>query len=213
MSKMKKLLYVLILMLAVNFFGCKGEIGPEGPKGDPGVAGSLGAAGAPGTNGAPGATGPKGETGNANVISTTWTFNRTAVGKNGAIAYLEVPANFVKEPENFTGLFMAYLTPLETVFDNFNPGVTLALPHNYREGTVPSTVYVYRVSGGTYYIMFKTNDGSNTITNYNFLNSGRFNVRMVWAPASANGRMGKMPDGSVGIQFVNGEPVNQSSNK
>lgn len=203
---MKRLLYMLIFVISVNLFGCKGEIGPEGPKGDAGVAGNAGPQGTPGTQGA---TGPKGDTGNSNVISTTWTFDRTAVGKNGSIAFLQVPSTSVKEPENFTGLFMAYLTPLVTNFDNFSPGATLVLPHNYREGSVPSSVYVYRVDGGSYYIMFKTNDGSNTPTNHSYLNSGRFSVRLVWVPASANGRIGNTPDADNGIQFINGEPVNQ----
>ena len=197
-------------------FGCKGDIGPEGPKGEIGAAGTkgdagtAGAAGTAGSKGDTGATGAKGDTGNSNVISTTWTFNRSAVMKYGSFANVQIPAGFVKEPSNFTGLFMAYLTPLDQVFGGFSPDVTFVLPHQYVDMTLPSNAIVYRTGFGTYYMAFSLLAPGNSPSNFSYLDSGRFALRLVWVPASPNLRAdANMVDSEKGIRFVNGVPVTQ----
>jgi len=209
---MRKLFYASILALAIGIFGCKGEIGPEGPKGETGAAGTkgdTGVAGSAGAKGDTGAAGAKGDPGNSNVISATWTFNRSAVIKYGSIANLQIPGEFVKEPSNFTGLFMAYLTPLDQVFGGFSPNATMVLPHQYLDGAIPSTAFAYRTNFGTYYIAFNLLNPGSSPSNFGYLDSGRFTLRLVWVPASSMRVDANLADSAKGIRFVNGVPVTQ----
>ena len=168
--------------------GIEGQKGDKGDKGDRGEAGARGAKGDKGDKGdrgetgARGATGPKGDTGNANVLSSTYTFNRTAITQYNGTANIQIPSTHVLEPTGFDGAFMAYLTPLDVLFGNYSAGVTITLPHAWYNNTTATmaTATAHRTSFGTYY--FAVNYQGSTSNSFPFLNSGRFSLRLVWIP-------------------------------
>ncbi len=162
--------------------GVAGEKGDKGDRGEAGARGATGAKGDRGETGARGATGPKGETGNANVLSSTYTFNRTAITQYNGTANLQIPSTHVLEPSGFDGAFMAYLTPLDAPLGEYGAGVTITLPHAWYSNTTATmaTATAYRTGFGTYY--FAINYQGATSNSFPFLDSGRFSLRLVWIP-------------------------------
>ncbi|MFC7526854.1 hypothetical protein ACFQRK_23055 [Parapedobacter sp. GCM10030251] len=163
--------------------GDKGDRGAKGDKGDKGDTGPRGATGATGPRGATGATGPRGATGNANVLSSTYRFNRTAISQYAGSATMQIPAAYVLEPEGFDGAFMAYLTPINApIFGGFSSGNTMTLPFSWYNNPTASmvTAMVYKTSFNTYYfgIVYQ----GSTSSSYPFLSAGEFSLRLVWIP-------------------------------
>ena len=87
---MKKILFSLLVVSSILFFGCKGEkgdVGPQGSSGIPGATGSTGATGATGSTGATGATCSTGATGATGSTGATGPAGSTgATGPAGANA-------------------------------------------------------------------------------------------------------------------------------
>jgi len=168
--------------------GEKGDKGDKGAKGDKGDRGATGPAGPTGPRGPAGPTGPRGpagprgETGNANVLSSTYTFNRADINKYNGLANILIPNSLVLEPDDFDGAFIAYLTPTGTPFGGYSAGVTISLPHTWRDNSVAdlATATVYRTSFGSYY--FSINLATSTSNAFPFLSSGGLSLRLVWIP-------------------------------
>ncbi|WP_353129693.1 hypothetical protein [Parapedobacter pyrenivorans] len=163
--------------------GDRGAKGDKGDKGDSGARGATGATGATGPRGATGATGPRGATGNANVLSSTYRFNRSAISQYAGSATLQIPAAYVLEPEGFDGAFMAYLTPINApIFGGFSSGNTMTLPFSWYNNPTASmvTAMVYKTPFNTYYfgIIYQ----GSTSSSYPFLSAGEFSLRLVWIP-------------------------------
>ena len=189
--------YALVaLAIAVGACG-KGDVGPVGPqgiqgeKGDKGDRGATGPAGPTGSRGPAGPTGPRGpagpagprgETGNANVLSSIYTFNRADLNKYNGLANIQIPNSLVLEPDDFDGAFIAYPTPSGTNFGGYSAGVTISLPHTWRDNSVAdlATATVYRTSFGGYY--FSINLATSTSNAFPFLSSGGLSLRLVWIP-------------------------------
>ncbi|SDD91761.1 Collagen triple helix repeat-containing protein [Mucilaginibacter pineti] len=113
---MKKVTYLLSMLIVVALFtaSCKkGDVGPQGDKGDTGAAGVKGATGAAGEDGV------KGATGTANVIYSDWlpakSIRDTLVdGTNFKIA--DLPATKLTQAIIDGGSIMVYFSIGGTVF-------------------------------------------------------------------------------------------------
>ena len=188
---MKKLLYAIAT--AAIFLACEGKEGEPGPAG---------------TQGPQGPQGPKGDPGSVNITTSTWTFDRNTITKSApSLANIQIPAEFIKQPAGFTGMFLAYITPLDIVFGGYSPGAILPLPHTYLDGGVTSVARVYRTSQNLYYLSFTPMSAASP-TNFGYLDSGRFAVQLVWAPAGT-ARLGSDQPAIAILEFVNGEVVNR----
>jgi hypothetical protein len=189
---MKKLFYVIAV--TVLFLGCEGKEGAPGPAG---------------VQGPEGPQGPKGDPGTSLIVTSTWTFNRNIVTKSvPSLANIQIPAEHIKQPPGFTGLFMAYVTPLDFNFGGYSAGVVLPLPHTYLDGGITSVANVYRTSHNSYYLSFTTMSTTGSPSDFAYLDSGRFALQLVWAPA-ATARIASNDIGIKGLRFVNGEVVDQ----
>lgn len=188
-----------LICLFILFQSCqKAEVGPEGPrgeqgergergergeKGEKGDKGDTGARGATGPAGPAGPTGPRGATGNANVITSTFTINRTALTKTGGTASYTIPQDHILEPANFDGLFMAYLTSIGDFLFGYTAGSRFVLPYNWFDTVESTTLHtsIVRMENGRFIFRMQYMAPSTT-RSFIFLNNGQFSIRLVWIP-------------------------------